>query len=598
MPKINKKLVAVRKRVKKVFDRAKRNTAVRAFLASILLFVAAIGVYNLLFWGRVFPGISVAGVDVGSLKPLEAERLLQERVSPPKAITVKGEDQTFLIELENINAAYDFNKSAHAAYNVYRTGNLVYDLAKRLASPFTKHEIGLRVNFDEEKLEENLSVIAGAVAVEPVSPSLKLTGISIEVNRGKEGVEVDKEKLRADIRHSLSFLGGNKISIKTVMVDPTLTDEETQNYQKRGESLLGKRLVINFENDSFVYQGQELLDFLSGKGDYSDAYIDGALDEIAKDIEREPQNPVFVFESGRVKEFAPAKDGIGLKKDSLRESIKGNLRTLESSEEKLALMDAPVEETPPEIQTEEVNNLGIKELIGRGDSTYRGSISSRIHNIGVASSRFNGVLVKPGEVFSFNQVLGDVSEYTGYKQAYIIKDGKTVLGDGGGVCQVSTTMFRAVLDAGLPIVERRAHSYRVGYYEQGSPPGLDATVYSPTTDFKFKNDTPGHLLVQTIYQPSSSYLAFEIYGTNDGRVATTTKPIVTDVTEPPEDRYEDDPTLPTGEIKQIDYKAWGAKVRFTYTVKRGGETIFEKTFYSNYQPWQAVFLRGTGSASQ
>jgi vancomycin resistance protein YoaR len=240
--------------------------------------------------------------------------------------------------------------------------------------------------------------------------------------------------------------------------------------------------------------------------------------------------------------------------------------------------------------------LGIKELIGRGSSRFAHSIVNRIYNIGLASSRFKGVLVAPDEIFSFNQVLGDVSALTGYKQAFVIKDGKTVLGDGGGVCQVSTTLFRAVLDAGLPIVERRAHSYRVGYYEQDSPPGIDATVFAPSTDLKFKNDTPGHLLIQPLYDAKAQTLVFEIYGTDDGRVATTTKPITTSVTAAPPDLYVDDPTLPAGTIKQIDFKAAGARVVFDYQVTRAGEEIYSNTFVSNYRPWQAVFLRGTGPA--
>ena len=186
-----------------------------------------------------------------------------------------------------------------------------------------------------------------------------------------------------------------------------------------------------------------------------------------------------------------------------------------------------------------------------------------------------------------------MSVLTGYKQAYIIQDGKTVLGDGGGVCQVSTTLFRAVLNSGLSIVERAAHSYRVGYYEQNSGPGLDATVYSPTTDFKFKNDTPANILIQTIYEPKIYKLTVEVYGTSDSRVASTTKPVVTSSTPPPEDLYMDDPTLPVGTVKQVDYKSWGAKVIFDYTVTRNGETLYQKKFVSNYKPWQAKFLRGT-----
>ena len=145
------------------------------------------------------------------------------------------------------------------------------------------------------------------------------------------------------------------------------------------------------------------------------------------------------------------------------------------------------------------------------------------------------------------------------------------------------------------MVERRPHSYRVGYYEQGSPPGLDATVYAPTTDLKIKNDTPAHILIQAIADPVNKTLVFDIYGTPDGRVATISKPNVGSAIAPPEDLYIDDPSLPAGTVKQIDWKAWGAKVSFIYKVERDNQVLQETTFYSNYRPWQAKFLKGTGT---
>jgi vancomycin resistance protein YoaR len=123
---------------------------------------------------------------------------------------------------------------------------------------------------------------------------------------------------------------------------------------------------------------------------------------------------------------------------------------------------------------------------------------------------------------------------------------------------------------------------------------LDATVYSPTTDFIFLNDTPGHILVQATPDTKNVSLVFELYGSSDGRIATTTKPVITSSTAPPEDSYVDDPTLPAGTTKQIEYKAWGAKVQFNYEVKRSDEVIYKKTFYTNYRPWGAVFLKGIG----
>jgi len=133
----------------------------------------------------------------------------------------------------------------------------------------------------------------------------------------------------------------------------------------------------------------------------------------------------------------------------------------------------------------------------------------------------------------------------------------------------------------------------VGYYEQDSPPGLDATVYSPTTDLKFKNDTPGYILIQAHTDTQRSKLTLSLYGTSDGRTSSITKPIITEQTPPPDDIYQDDPSLPQGTTKQVDYKAWGAKVYFKYKVSRAGETIYEKTFHSTYRPWAAVFLVGT-----
>ena len=450
------------------------------------------------------------------------------------------------------------------------------------------------MSLDEEKLQSALSVIAGEIAVEPVFPSVQLIAKQVSVEKGKIGTDLDVKILRAKIGQALSFASSEPIEIPLKEIDPTLTDEEADVFAERAEKLKEKVLTLKFEFQTFTYKGNQLLGLLDAKKGSSEGAITEIANEIAKSVNREPQDSVFVFEEGRVKEFAPAKDGIALDTPALTEKIKESLTTLETSEDTLVSIDVPVERKAPKIQTGDVNNLGIKELIGRGSSRFAHSIANRIYNISLASSRFKGVLVAPGEVFSFNEVLGDVSGFTGYKQAYIIQDGKTILGDGGGVCQVSTTLFRAALNAGLPIVERRAHAYRVSYYEQDSPPGLDATVYAPTTDLKFKNDTPGHLLIQPVVDTKKATLVFEIYGTSDGRIAKTTKPVVTNVVAPPEDLYQDDPSLPAGTIKQVDFKAWGAKVTFNYTVERDGETIYQKTFVSNFRPWQAIYLRGTG----
>ncbi len=536
----------------------------------------------------------VAGIPLGGKTPEEAIEILSTTVAPPEIIILTDNDQFFNIDLETVNFSYDFQKSAQAAYTLDKTGNITYDIWQKMVLPFKTANLGLRLSLNEELLLESLSIIAVQASIEPIHPSAKLVNNLVVVEKGIEGQSLDVEALRNEIGQTLAFVKNSPIPLQLVSVDPTLTNEEIKVFKTRAENLINKSLSLAFEYQAYTYKNDDLFLLLDPKGEYNEEEITNLVTELASNVNREPQNSTFIFDGGRVNEFSPAKDGIRLKTDSLVNMIAGNLRTLETTGDKIVSFEIPYETTAPDVETEDVNNLGIKELVGRGSSRYRGSISSRVHNLSLAASRFNGVLVAPGEIFSFNSTLGDVSLDTGYKEAYIIKDGKTVLGDGGGVCQVSTTLFRAILDAGLPVVERRAHAYRVGYYEQDSAVGFDATVYSPTTDLKFKNDTPGHLLIQTYTNTAAASLVFEIYGTSDGRIATTTKPIVTDVTPPPEDFYVDEPTLPEGTIKQIDWKAWGAKSRFTYKVQRDGETIYEKIFYSNYRPWQAIFLRGTG----
>jgi vancomycin resistance protein YoaR len=216
-------------------------------------------------------------------------------------------------------------------------------------------------------------------------------------------------------------------------------------------------------------------------------------------------------------------------------------------------------------------------------------------NIGAASAAQHGVIVKPGETFSFDQNLGDVSLDSGYAEALIIYNGRTIKGVGGGVCQVSTTAFRAAFNGGYPIIERWPHAYRVGWYERGSGPGLDASVFSPVVDFKFKNDTPYHILIEAYANDAAGRLTFKFYSTSDGRQVTISEPIVENVIPHPPEKIEEDPTLPAGTRQQVDYAADGADVTVKRTVTRNGQVVSEDRIFTRYQPWQAIFKVGTGA---
>jgi len=232
-----------------------------------------------------------------------------------------------------------------------------------------------------------------------------------------------------------------------------------------------------------------------------------------------PENAKFAFSEGKVSAFAISKNGSEINPEKslgvVVEALKKDPYTKDLKLETNILK--------PEVSSSDTEQYGIKELIGEGVSNFRGSPKNRIHNIGVGAARFNGVLIKPGEEFSFIKTLGPVDASTGYLPELVIKTDKTVPEFGGGMCQVSTTTFRAALNSGLKITARTNHAYPVQYY---NPQGLDATVYIPNPDLRFINDTPGYILIQTHIE--GTQLFFDFYGTSDGRQTKIVGPFITE----------------------------------------------------------------------
>lgn len=200
-------------------------------------------------------------------------------------------------------------------------------------------------------------------------------------------------------------------------------------------------------------------------------------------------------------------------------------------------------------------------------------------------------------------VLGDISLDNGYAEALIIYNGRTITGVGGGVCQVSTTLFRTAFFAGYPIVERHAHAFRVFYYEQRPGSGidsslawLDATVYFPLVDLKFTNDRSSWLLMETYFNPYNMSLTWKFYSTNDGRFVQWRNLGLRNVVPAPEPLYEENPDLPSGTCKQVDYPADGADITVLRSVyNAAGFAMYNDTIQTLYEPWQGVYQFGPGT---
>lgn len=577
------------------------------FVLVFAVSLVALILFHLLWLGKIFPGVRIASIPVGGLGVVRASQFLETQTAAfiGRPIEVTGDEERWEISPAALHLRYSIAQAVQEAYNQGRQGGLA-GLTALTSSLSSRIVIDLPYTLDEKALTATISAFAATLDVPAVAPAITVltrpdpeTGSRIAIQPGENGQRVDVSGLRREVHDRLQRLASEPIALIVQTIPPTATPVDLTLTRQRAEALLGKRLTLGYAGEAGVDNtwelgGEDLVHFLSFDGGFDVERIASYSASLAEQIDRHPVNATFVVRDGRVVEFSPERDGLRLHVQQTVGRLREALASLDRGEGDAVAVDIPVEYLPAAIKAADVNTLGIRELLGRGESTFHGSIANREHNIALAASRVSGVLVAPGESFSFNEAVGDVSAASGYRQAYVIKSGRTILDDGGGVCQVSTTLFRAALRAGLPILARTAHSYRVSYYEQNEKPGFDATVFAPRVDLVFQNDTPAHLLIQAEADTKANTLVFEIYGTSDGRRARVENHRVWDVTPPPPDLYQDDPALPLGVVKQVDWKAWGAKVKYDYRVERDGETIFQKTFYSNFRPWQSVFLRGTG----
>ena len=240
--------------------------------------------------------------------------------------------------------------------------------------------------------------------------------------------------------------------------------------------------------------------------------------------------------------------------------------------------------------------VGITDLVATGESYFIGSPTGRDHNIRLAATKFDGVVVPPGETFSFNEYLGEVTAEAGYDESFITAGEQLAMGVGGGICQVSTTAFRAAFWGGYPITERWYHGQRVGYYElRGGGVGMDATVYSPHVDLKFVNDRSAPLLIETEVGEGTHRLVFRFYSTDDGRRVEMDGPVVTNEMEPGPPIYELDETMAPGTVTKWQSSVGGLTATIERTIyDRSGEVLDRDTFVSKYEPRRAAYHYGPG----
>lgn len=582
---------------------------------SVVVILWMIG-YQLAYAGRVFPGISVAGVDLSGLAPNDAALKLSQTLSYPITgkVLFRDADKVWVASPVELGMVFDPTASAIAAYDYGRNGGFFSALSGQIRARGLGADVSPVVIFDQRVAYAYLQTIAAQVDQQVVEANLRVEGTNVESEPGQLGRALNLDATLIYLGSQLQSFRDGEVPLVIQETSPRLVDVSSQAEAAR--RILSQPLTITIPNyrqgdpgpwtfDIPVVANMLAVNIVdNGGGAEMQVGLDrNKLRESLADlkilVDRLPANARFVFNDGTGQIEPIQASAIGRAMD-VEASINAINEALLRGEHTVALSVA--EQIPAVEDTAIGAELGITQLIAEQTTYFYGSSESRIQNIVAGAAPYHGLLIAPGEVFSMGNELGDVSLENGFAEALIIYGGRTIKGVGGGVCQVSTTLFRTVFFAGFPVIERYSHAYRVSYYEMDASgsvdsnfAGLDATVYFPLVDFKFKNDTSNWLLMETYVNPGARTITWKIYSTSDGRSVTweTTGP--SNVAPPPSPAFEENPELRTNEIKQVDYAAEGADVTVTRTVWINGQVYFTDQFVTHYEPWQAVCQFGPGT---
>ena len=591
---------------------------VAAFISGVVLFfgliIAWVVGYQLIYAGRIFPGVSVAGVDLSGMTPSDAAVKLNQTLSYPinGKILFRYGEKAWVATPAQLGMVFDPSLSAVTAYDLGRRGGLFGALAGQIRAGGAGANVPPVILFDQRVAFQYLSQIASQIDQPVMEAGLKLEGTNVVTQPGQVGHELKIDATLIYLGSQLQTFTDGEVQLVVQEIQPQILDVSGQADVAR--QILSQPLTLAIPNAGssdpgpYVYTAEILANLIGVQpirnGDQvgvqvvlNPTALRDLLVAIKSNVDRLPANAKFIFNDETLQLDLTEDSRIGRTMD-VEASIQAINDALLRGEHTVNLV---INEAQPQVTgTTTGQQLGITELIWQETSYFYGSSQERIQNIQAASARFHGVLVAPGETFSMGATMGDVSLDNGFAEALIIYGGRTIKGVGGGVCQVSTTLFRAVFNAGFPIVERTPHAYRVSYYEKTISgavdprlAGLDATVYFPLVDFKFTNDTPYWILMET-YMGNGS-LTWKFYSTKDGRSVTydTTGPV--NVVSAPPPSFEVNPELKKNEMKQVDWSANGADVTVTRTVWRDGSVLFQDTVSTHYEPWRAVCEYGPDS---
>jgi vancomycin resistance protein YoaR len=548
---------------------------------------------------RVFPAVTVADVPVGGMPIPEAATVLNDRANAIESspITFTRGDQSWTSTLRDVGVMVDEDEALARAVGYGRESSAFHRLRAAAALARSGEQLAMPIALDHEQLNRWFDEIDRGLGTPPRDAAVEIQGPNVVIVPEVDGEVVDRDLARAEVESQLLKLRPieaqlpvhTKIaSVRAVDLEPVrdlllrAMANPVQVSRAGGLWTLPAPDLAQFvRQDVVTREGGAPAVHLGLDREKLAAWLD---ERLAAAVETEPVDAEVGWNGERLISVEPSVDGVRLDAKALAEQIEGRFFGDGGT------IEAPVTYVKPTIDSANLDKLGITTFLGSGQSNYSGSSDGRATNVAVGAGLLNGTLIPPGGEFSFNGAVGSIDEDKGFVEAQVI-DGEKIGKDiGGGICQVSTTVFRAAYLAGLPITEWWPHRFRIGFYEfDGWDPGLDASILQPTedpatwADFKFENPSSSWMLVES--WTDGVNVVVNIYGTDLGYDVETTGPTWGDKTQmlPAQEVVDDE--LDPGTVTLAQVAGIGEELSHYRVVRdRNGELLWERSFYTKYFP--------------
>ncbi len=584
-----------------------------------LLIVGTPLAYGYLHAKHIYPGVSVFGIALGGMTQEEARSVLSKPISEREGqvLTLRYGDRQWKASAAELGLRYDLEATVAHAFALGRGQGLLADSRNRLQLYLKGETVAAVVGTNRVRALDYMHRLARDIDANMQNASMKIENLQVVTTQAKTGYRLDVEGSAERVVRTLESERGGEVQLNVASIPPQVADQGLAEARALVQKLIAAPVTISFSGRDWVLNGgvastknvdrswtiertqlanavvmeqRKAGDQVVIAARFNPERFSALFTSIAKELNRKAQDARFTYDvkANRLTPIQVSQDGQTV---DIAENIK-RLTTAANGDNRA--MQLAVTIARPTLATDQAASMGIKEQISQGVTTFAGSSAARAHNIQLAASKLDNAIVAPGATFSLLSTLGAITAEAGYQEGFAIVGDSTVQDVGGGVCQVATTAFRAVFWAGLPIVERNPHRYIVSrYFLKGGPHGLDAAIYDPGLDFKFKNNTGSYLVIKTDASDPANFTV-TIYGTNPGWTVTMEEPVIKAGKEPgPRMADVQDPTKPVGYKVMTQSAVAGESVSITRVVKQGSTVVSRDTFNTNYQPASEQWIVGT-----